>query len=119
MTLTPNATVPQYEFLVHAMLGLGASHLGLLNHRGYIKQALNHRVLAIRSLNERIAKGTLSTADGDAAFAAMLALTFQSGYMSDGMTDFFSMVRGCKCLSNPIVADPFDTRNAYRLYYRI
>ena len=119
MTLTPNATFIQYEFLVHAMLGLGASHLGLLDQKGHAKEALNHRVLAIRSLNEHIAKGTLSTADGDAAFAAMLALTFQSGYMSDGMTDFFAMVRGCECLSHPIVMDSFDTSNIYRLYYRV
>lgn len=102
------------------MLGLGASHLGLLNHRGYVEEALNHRVLAIRSLKERVAKGNLSTADGDAAFATMLTLTFQSGYMSDGMMDFFSLVRGCECLKATQSLRAFaDTSKKFRLYHRI
>ncbi len=119
MAIMPNTISVQYGFLVHAMLALGASHLGLLKHKDHVNQALNHRVQAIKGLNKYIAEGTLSKADGDAAFATMLALTFQSSYMSDGMTDFFSLVRGCECLSDRILENPADTSNTCRFRYCI
>lgn len=86
----------KYEFLLHAMLGLGASHLGLLTPNDYKKVALKHRVTAIRELNSHLSKPNITKAGGEAAFAAMLVLTFQSSYMADGMVDFLTMVRGCK-----------------------
>lgn len=78
------------------MLGLGASHLGLLTPSDYNKVALKHRVTAIRELNSHLSKPNISKSGGEAAFAAMLVLTFQSSYMADGMVDFLTMVRGCK-----------------------
>lgn len=83
------------------MLGLGASHLGVLGVEDHGQDALNHRVRAISSLNQHIAGRTFSLADCDAAFGAMLSLTYQSAYMPDGMVDFFSMIRGCKLSFSP------------------
>ncbi|EXK33360.1 hypothetical protein FOXG_06157 [Fusarium oxysporum f. sp. lycopersici 4287] len=84
-----------YDFLLHSMLGLGASHLSLLTPHGYEKAALKHRVLAISALNKHLAKPGLTNQDAEAAFGAMLNLTFQSAYMNDGLVDFLTMVRGC------------------------
>ena len=78
------------------MLGLGASHLGMLNKGTYVQEALNHRVKAIKLLNEFLNQGYKTQADADAAFGAVLTLTFQSAYIPDGLADFLSMIRGCK-----------------------
>lgn len=86
----------QYDFLMHAMLALGASHLGLLSNSDHRNAALKHRVLAIKALNEHLSTPCMSMVEGEAAFGAMMALTFQSVYMVDGLTDFLTMVRGCK-----------------------
>lgn len=81
------------------MLALGASHLGTLNGQGYEREALNHRVYAIKALNAHLAKPNLTVADGDAAFGTLLNLLFQSVYITEGMVDFFSMIRGCASYS--------------------
>ena len=86
----------QYEFLAHAVLGLGATHLTVTGAGDHSKAALHHRVTAITALNERLPRAHLSQADADAAFGAMLSLTFQAAYMPDGMVDFLTMIRGCK-----------------------
>lgn len=52
----------------------------------------------MKELNEHMARPDLNLADAEAAFAAMLSLTFQSAYMPDGMIDFLTMVRGCAFL---------------------
>ena len=85
----------QYDYLVHAMLGLAASHLGLCSEGEYSTQALSHRVIAINSLNKSLSRPCSSKAEGDARFAALMALTFQASYMADGMVDFLCMSRGC------------------------
>lgn len=78
------------------MLALGASHLGLLSNVDYQNVALKHRVRAIEELNQHLSNPNLSMPAGDAAFGAIMALTFQSAYMPDGMTDFLTMIRGCE-----------------------
>ncbi|KAH7013519.1 hypothetical protein EDB80DRAFT_710198 [Ilyonectria destructans] len=85
----------EYDFLLHSMLAIGASHLGLVSSSSYEKVALKHRVTAITSLNEHLSNPNLSTHDAEAAFGAMLNLTFQAAYMADGLVDFLTMVRGC------------------------
>jgi hypothetical protein len=77
------------------MLGLGASHLNLRIPKKFNTQALAHRSRAISSLNSVLSKQNITQAEGDAAFATVLALTFQSSYLPDGMVDFITMVRGC------------------------
>jgi hypothetical protein len=88
----------QYDYLVHAMLGLAASHLSLYtgNDTG---NALTHRVKAIAALNESLNHPCTSTAEGDARFGAIMALTFQASCMPEGMTEFLSMVRGCQVIA--------------------
>ncbi|CAM1506376.1 Fc.00g060170.m01.CDS01 [Cosmosporella sp. VM-42] len=85
----------EYEFLMHAMLGLGASHLSLLSSADYERAALKHRVAAIKALNEHLSKPELTMPEAEAAFGALIALTFQSAYMPEGLMDFLTMVRGC------------------------
>ncbi|CAG9937126.1 unnamed protein product, partial [Clonostachys rosea f. rosea IK726] len=86
-----------FDYLVHAVLGLAASHLTLAsrNEVDYSAHALSHRVQAINSLNTALSKPCASRAEGDARFATLMALTFQSSYMPDGMVDFLAMIRGC------------------------
>lgn len=68
----------QFDFLIHAMLGLGASHLSVVTETGYADQAISHRVAAIRGLNQALSRPCVSGAEGDARFAATMALTFVS-----------------------------------------
>jgi len=77
------------------MLGLAASHLGLCGGADFSAEALSHRVTAIKLLNRSLSRPCASRTEGDARYAAMMALTFQSSYMADGMLDFVSMSRGC------------------------
>lgn len=81
------------------MLGLGAQHLTLCSKVDYTKQALSHRIKAIKSLNQQLSRLSPSKEEGDAAFGAFMSLCFQSAYMADGMFDFISMIRGCKSLT--------------------
>ena len=82
------------------MLGLAASHLSLCQTgEDYSSQALAHRVVAINSLNQSLNRPTASKAEGDARFATMMVLTFQSSYMNESMLEFLSMVRGCYVVS--------------------
>jgi hypothetical protein len=99
-----SAMAHHYDFLIHAMLGLGASHLSLCGGDAgelYTRPALAHRVAAMKSLNEFLSRPRFSKADGDAAFAAAMSLTFQSSYMEDGLVDFLAMVRGCEYSVSP------------------
>jgi hypothetical protein len=91
-----SAMAHHYDFLIHAMLGLGASHLNLCGSEPCARPALMHRIAAMKSLNAFLSRGQFSKEDGDAAFAAAMSLTFQSTYMEDGLVDFLAMVRGCK-----------------------
>jgi hypothetical protein len=77
------------------MLGLGASHLGLIGPLDLQSEALSHRVEAIKSLNQALSVPSRSKAEADARFATFMVLTFQSTCMPDGLIDFLTMLRGC------------------------
>ncbi|KAH7203069.1 uncharacterized protein BKA55DRAFT_531232 [Fusarium redolens] len=96
----------QHDFLAHAMLGLGASHLSVLGPTRYVQDALQHRVVAIKRLNEFLARGQHSVSDAVAAFAAILVLTYQAAHMPDGLYDFLTMMRGC-FLVGPMIGEEF------------
>ncbi|KAH7151906.1 hypothetical protein B0J13DRAFT_547104 [Dactylonectria estremocensis] len=85
----------EYDFLLHSMLALGASHLGLISPSSYKKAALKHRVVAIKSLNDHLSKPNLSVQEAEAAFGAILNLTFQAAQIPDGLVEFLTMIRGC------------------------
>ncbi|KAL2204330.1 hypothetical protein CC79DRAFT_1372337 [Sarocladium strictum] len=89
-----------FDFLAHAVLALGASHLGLCNGTDYRSDALSHRVSAITSLNTALSTPCQTKEEGDARYATLMALTFQSSYMDDGMSEFLAMLRGCSVVAN-------------------
>ncbi|EJT80084.1 hypothetical protein GGTG_00089 [Gaeumannomyces tritici R3-111a-1] len=90
----------EYDFLIHAMLGLAASHLSLIAPAGFENQAISHRVAAIRLLNQALSTPCASSVEGDARFAAIMALTFQAAYMPEGgMMEFVSLIRGCNVVA--------------------
>ena len=94
----------QYDFLVHSMLGLAASHLSLYTGND-APSALAHRVKAISALNESLSRPCTSAAEGDARFGAIMALTFQASCMPDCMTEFLSMIRGCHIIASTGMTD--------------
>lgn len=89
---------------MHAILSLGASHLSRLCDGGadYVNLAIYHRGLAIQGLNQAISRKPKIFGDYDAMLACCYALTFQSSYMADGLTDFITMVRGCALVTSQI-----------------
>ncbi|SCO88983.1 uncharacterized protein FRV6_13111 [Fusarium oxysporum] len=92
-----------FDFLVHAMLGLAASHLSLSGDTDYTAQALSHRVHAITLLNQALSKPCKSKAEADARIATVMTLIFQSSYMFEGMVEFIIMIRGCRAVSDAIL----------------
>ncbi|KAF9769305.1 hypothetical protein IL306_013289, partial [Fusarium sp. DS 682] len=89
-----------FDFLAHAMLAVGASHLGLCNSTDYNSDAISHRVRAVNSLNSALSTPCQTKEEGDARFATLMALTWQSSYMADGMQEFLTMLRGCTIVTN-------------------
>ncbi|VUC37525.1 unnamed protein product, partial [Clonostachys rosea] len=86
----------KFDFLIHAMLGLSASHFDLCNgNEGHKTQALSHRTTAIARINKALDSPAMSSTRGDAIYAALMVLAFQSSYMSDGMLEIYPMIRGC------------------------
>ncbi|RMZ77148.1 hypothetical protein DV737_g4515, partial [Chaetothyriales sp. CBS 132003] len=83
------------EYLMHAILALGASHLARLTGVDYRRESLTHRGLAIAGLNQALSQPAKNFGEADAMLAACYALTFQASYMGDGLSDFITMVRGC------------------------
>lgn len=57
-------------------------------------QAIQHRILAVKSLNEALSVPPMTRCEQDARLAAALALAFQSSHLQDGMAEFLTMVRG-------------------------
>jgi hypothetical protein len=87
----------QCDYLMHSMLGLGASHLALYlpDAANIQEQAIGHRIKAVNGLNEAFMKPITSKFDADARFATLMNLTFQSACITDGLLDFMTMLRGC------------------------
>lgn len=83
----------QYDYLMHAMLGLAASHLDIYG-ANVASHALSHRVKAINLLNQALSTPPKSTPEADARFAAIFALAFQASCMPEGMTEFMTMIKG-------------------------
>ena len=97
--------IAQNEYLMHAILGLAASHLEVITGADLHSVAIQHRVLAIKGSNVAIFQTNRSGSDADALLAACYALTFQSAYMRDGLFEFLQMVRGCSLLSEQLKSE--------------
>lgn len=92
----------QYDYLMHSMLGLAATHLSAITNVDYSEAALSHRVRAIQGFNKALSKKPEKEPDGDALLATMYSLTFQSAFMGDSLMEFLIMVRGCVLLSGQL-----------------
>ncbi|OCK85355.1 hypothetical protein K432DRAFT_413347 [Lepidopterella palustris CBS 459.81] len=88
-----------YEYLIHSLLALSASHLDAVSNANVAEEALSHRFLAIQSLNKALSEPAKSRNESDARMAATLALAFQSSHLQDGLAEFLTMVRGCNLLA--------------------
>ncbi|ODH13484.1 hypothetical protein ACO22_07208 [Paracoccidioides brasiliensis] len=107
----------QHEYLMHAILSLGTSHLSLMNT--LYTAMVSHRGLALRGLHEAIGKHhqqlhsttdtsptatSTQTHELNAMLATCYALAVQSSHIMDGFTDFLILVRGCGRLDNHLSA---------------
>ncbi|KAK9444205.1 C6 transcription factor [Metarhizium brunneum] len=93
------------ECLAHAILGLGASHLSRNCNVNYEAQALQHRVAAIKLVNEQLDKPPQKPIDADILFATLICLLTQSSLMSDNMVDYLTMTRGGNLVATTIIPD--------------
>jgi hypothetical protein len=73
---------------MHAMLALAASHLDAISNANVAEQAIQHRILAVKSLNEALSTPPKNTCEQDARIAAALALAFQCSHLQDGMAEY-------------------------------
>jgi len=92
----------QNEYLMHAILGMAASHLELLTGESFGPIAVHHRLLAVQGSNAALSQKSRTGSDGDALLGSCYLLAFQASYMRDGLFEFFTMVRGCSILSNQL-----------------
>ncbi|KAF2742564.1 hypothetical protein M011DRAFT_462378 [Sporormia fimetaria CBS 119925] len=88
-----------YEYLIHSILALAASHLDAVSNANVAEEAISHRILAVKSLNEALSVPPKSRTELDARMAAALALTFQTSHLQDGLYEFLTMVRGCNLIA--------------------
>ncbi|KAL6696945.1 hypothetical protein J3F84DRAFT_312258 [Trichoderma pleuroticola] len=95
----------QYDFLAHAVLGLGASHLSQHGNVDYTSQALQHRVTAMKLVNEQLDHPPTKPADQDALLAAVICLVTQSSLMPDSMIDYITTTRGGNLVASTIITD--------------
>ncbi|PTB49884.1 hypothetical protein M431DRAFT_499900 [Trichoderma harzianum CBS 226.95] len=95
----------QYDYLAHAVLGLGASHLSQHGNVDYTSQALQHRVTAMKLVNEQLDHPPTKPADQDALFAAVICLVTQSSLMPDSMIDYITTTRGGNLVASRIITD--------------
>lgn len=100
----------EHEYLMHAMLALGASHLDRIAPVAeHNTKAIIHRGHAMAGLGRALVKTEREYGESDAMVATCYALTFQSTYMSDGLLDFITMVRGCALITGKIREDKSPT----------
>ncbi|KAF1921981.1 hypothetical protein BDU57DRAFT_511092 [Ampelomyces quisqualis] len=88
-----------YEYLIHSILALAASHLDAVSTSSVAEQAIQHRILAVKSLNDALSTPPKTGVERDARMAAALALAFQSSHLQDGLAEFLTMIRGCNLIA--------------------
>ncbi|KAF2004810.1 hypothetical protein P154DRAFT_19288 [Amniculicola lignicola CBS 123094] len=88
-----------YEYLIHSILALAASHLDAVSTANVAEEAISHRIMAMKSLNDALSVPPKTRNERDARMAAALALAFQSSHLQDGLFEFLTMVRGCNLIA--------------------
>ncbi|KAI5862331.1 hypothetical protein GGS23DRAFT_571901 [Durotheca rogersii] len=84
-----------YEFLMHAILGLAASDL-IKQDPNLLTFAMMHRLKAIKAIKKTLNEvpKTNTFEEGNALLATCFALMFQSVILEDGMPEFMTFCRG-------------------------
>nr|UWK21981.1 hypothecical protein [Trichoderma margaretense] len=95
----------QYDYLAHAVLGLGASHLSQHGNVDYTSQALQHRITAMKLVNEQLDQPPTKPSDADALLAAVICLVTQSSLMPDSMIDYITTTRGGNLVATSIITN--------------
>ncbi|KAL5412288.1 hypothetical protein PMIN03_004349 [Paraphaeosphaeria minitans] len=98
-----------YEYLIHSILALAASHLDAVSSANVAEEAISHRILAVKALNEALSVPPKTRNERDARMAAALALAFQSSHLQDGLLEFLTMVRGCNLIALEGTLDNVDS----------
>ncbi|TPX11011.1 uncharacterized protein E0L32_008048 [Thyridium curvatum] len=85
----------EYEYLMHAVLGLAASDL-MQYDPSLVEAAMQHRLKAIRAIKKTLAGVPKASTfeEGNAMMATCFALTFQSVLLDDGMCEYMTFIRG-------------------------
>ncbi|KAL8366112.1 hypothetical protein RB595_004743 [Gaeumannomyces hyphopodioides] len=103
----------EYDYLMHAILGLAASDLAKDDPTLY-EAAMSHRLKAIKAVKRALADSprrprqqrrqqqqqasgsgaAFSSDEGNALLATCYALTFQSVMLDDGMAEYMTFIRG-------------------------
>ncbi|KAI0472469.1 C6 zinc finger protein [Xylaria cf. heliscus] len=84
-----------YEYLMHAILGLAASDL-MIQDPSLVSFAMAHRLKAIKAIKRSLTDvpKTNTFDEGNALLATCYALTFQSVMLDDGLAEFMTFCRG-------------------------
>ncbi|KAH7407986.1 hypothetical protein BKA64DRAFT_706389 [Cadophora sp. MPI-SDFR-AT-0126] len=86
---------PDFDFLLHAMLALSAADIAAKKDEPEMKViAMTHRVKSIESLNKAIDNGIKTYLQGNAMLATCFALLFHSVFITDGLGEYMSFIRG-------------------------
>ncbi|KAJ4357987.1 uncharacterized protein N0V89_002564 [Didymosphaeria variabile] len=99
----------QYKYLIHSILALAASHLDAVSSANVAEEAISHRILAVKALNDALSVPPKTRNERDARMAAALALAFQSSHLQDGLLEFLTMVRGCNLIALEGTLDNVDS----------
>ncbi|KAM3441790.1 hypothetical protein NHJ13734_002621 [Beauveria thailandica] len=95
----------EYDFLAHAVLGLGASHITRHTNADFNSQALQHRLVAIKQVNEQLSNPPSSQQALDAILAALFCLITQASLIDDGLADYMTIIRGGHLIVIIIIGD--------------
>ncbi|KAJ2982493.1 hypothetical protein NQ176_g1355 [Zarea fungicola] len=98
----------EYDFLAHAALGLGASHLTCHTNADYTSQALHHRLIAIKQVNEQLTSPPSDQKTLDALLAALFCLITQASLIDDGLADYMTIIRGGHLIVIIIIGENMD-----------
>ncbi|KXJ96938.1 hypothetical protein Micbo1qcDRAFT_229726 [Microdochium bolleyi] len=84
-----------YEYLMHAILGLSASDM-MARDPSLVTFAMTHRLKAIKAIKKTLTDVPKANTfeEGNALMATCFALTFQSVCLDDGMAEFMTFCRG-------------------------
>ncbi|KAF2116531.1 hypothetical protein BDV96DRAFT_598430 [Lophiotrema nucula] len=93
----------QYDYLMHSILALSGSHLGLFINSPDGCMALSHRQKAIKGLENAFSRWPPEDDEVHIMLATSYLLGFQSAYMPDGLVDHILSFRGCSLLSKFIL----------------